>query len=154
MDSILAALKHNKFLFVGAFFWKGTDYFYEDERRKVIVSIQLKWLINLRANPHMPDIMIKMFDYDLEVSDLEKEFFMVKEKIEPIFNFIDVSYQLLDVPFEKTVALLNKQMGKLRNYYNRKATLNMAQSESIVDLFRFCARKDSVLSKALNGDLL
>ena len=28
----------------------------------------------------------------------------------------------------------------------------MAQSESIVDLFRFFTRKDSVLSKALNGD--
>ena len=70
---------------------------------------------------------------------------MVKEKIEPIFNFIDVSFQLLNGPFEKTVALLNKQMVKLRNYYDRKATLNMAQSESIVDLFRFFARKDRVL---------
>ena len=28
----------------------------------------------------------------------------------------------------------------------------MAQSESIVDLFRFCARKDRILSQALQGD--
>ena len=28
----------------------------------------------------------------------------------------------------------------------------MAQSKSIIDLFRFFSRKDSVLSKALNGD--
>ena len=115
-------------------------------------SILTRGLINLRINPHMRDIMVKMFDYDLEVSDLEAEIFLVKEKIETVFNFIDVSFQLLDGPFEKTVALLNKQMEKLRNYYDRKATLNMAQSESIVDLFRFFARKDSVLSKVLNGD--
>ena len=83
-------------------------------------DILVRGLINLRANPHMRDIMIKMFDYDLEVSDLEKEIFMIKEKIEPIFNFIDVSFQLLDGPFEKAVALLNKQMGKLRNYYDKK----------------------------------
>ena len=28
----------------------------------------------------------------------------------------------------------------------------MAQSQDIVDLFRFCARKDRVLSQALHGD--
>ena len=28
----------------------------------------------------------------------------------------------------------------------------MAQNESIVDLFRYCARKDKVLSQALQGD--
>ena len=63
-------------------------------------------LINLRVNPHMPDIMEKMFNYDLEVSDLERELFSVKEKIEPIFNFIDVSFQLLDGPFDDDVAIL------------------------------------------------
>ena len=74
-------------------------------------NILVRGLINLRANPHMREIMIKMFDYDLEVSDLEKEVFIVKEKIDPIFNFINVSLQLLDGPFDKAVALLNKKMG-------------------------------------------
>ena len=73
-------------------------------------SILARGLINLRANPHMRDIMIKLFDYDLEVSDLEKEIFIVKEKIEPIFNFIDVSFQLIDGPFVKAVAILNKKI--------------------------------------------
>ena len=100
----------------------------------------------------MRNIMQKMFDYDLEVSNLEKEIFIVREKIEPIFNFIDVSFQLLEGPFDKAVALLNKKLTKLRNYYDKKATLNMAQSQDIVDLFRFCARKDRVLSQTLHGD--
>ena len=64
-----------------------------------------------------------MFDYDLEVSDLEKEIFIVKEKIKPIFNFIDISFQLLEGPFDKAVALLDKKLTKLRNYYNKTATL-------------------------------
>ena len=34
----------------------------------------------------MPEIIRKMFDYDLEVSDLEKDLFSVSEKIEPMFN--------------------------------------------------------------------
>ena len=112
-------------------------------------DILARGLINLRANPHMRDIMVKMFDYDLEINDIENEIFMVKEKIEPIFNFIDISFQLLDGPFEKSVALLYKQMIKLRNYYDRKATLNMAQSESIVDLFRFFCQKGQGTVKSI-----
>ena len=45
-----------------------------------------------------------------EVSDLEKDLCSVKEKIEPIFNFIDVSFQLLDGPYDhfESIALLIK----------------------------------------------
>ena len=77
---------------------------------------------------------------------------MNKEKMEPIFDFIDISFQLLNGPFDKAVALLNKKMSKLRKYYDEKGTLNMAQNENIVDLFRYCARKDRILSQALQGD--
>ena len=40
----------------------------------------------------MKRIIEKMLDFDIEVVDLEKELFMVKEKMEPIFNFIDLSF--------------------------------------------------------------
>ena len=76
-------------------------------------DILTRGLINLRANPHMLNIMQKMFDYDLEESDIE-ELFINKEKLEPIFDFIDVTFQLLDGPFDKAVALLTKKMSKLR----------------------------------------
>ena len=88
----------------------------------------------------------------MEVSDLERELFSVKEKIEPIFNFIDVSFQLLDGPFDDRVAILIRKLTALRKYYDQKSTLNMHHSECIIDLFRFCARKDRVLSQALEGD--
>ena len=80
-------------------------------------DILTRGLINLRTNPHMRNIMQKMFDYDLEESDID-ELFMDKEKLEPIFNFIDVTFQLLDGSFNKAVALLNKKLSKLRKYYD------------------------------------
>ena len=108
-------------------------------------DILARGLINLRANPHMLNIMQKMFDYDLEESDIE-ELFINKEKLEPIFNFIDVTFQLLDGPFDKAVALLNKKMSKLRKYYDEKGTLNMAQNKSIVDLFRYCKKRQNFVA--------
>ena len=77
-------------------------------------SILTRGLINLSINPHMRDIMVKMFDYDLEVSDLEVEIFLVKEKIEIVFNFIDVSFQLLDGPFEKNSCSPEQTSGKTK----------------------------------------
>ena len=108
-------------------------------------DILTRGLIKLRTNPHMRNIMQKMFDYDLEESDIE-ELLMDKEKLEPIFNFIDVTFQLLDGPFDKAVALLNKKLSKLRKYYDQKATLNMAQNESIVDLFRYCKKRQNFVT--------
>ena len=66
--------------------------------------------------------------------------------MEPIFNFIDVSFQLLDGPVDDKVASLIGKLNELRRYYDRKSTLNMHHSEMIIDLFRVCARKDRVLS--------
>jgi len=63
-------------------------------------------LIALRRNKYMPYIMSKMFDFDMETSDIKKDLFSVKEKIEPIFNFIDLSFQLLDGPVDDKVASL------------------------------------------------
>ena len=96
--------------------------------------------------------MSKMFDFDLEIIDIEKDLLFVQEKMEPLFNFIDLSFQLLDGPVDEKVASLIRKLTALREYYDRKATLNNSHSETIIDLFRICARKDIVLSQALEGD--
>ena len=83
-------------------------------------SLMARGLINLRANPHMLNIMQKMFDYDLEENDIE-ELLMNKEKMEPIFDFIDISFQLLNGPFDKAVALLNKKCQNSGNTTMKKA---------------------------------
>ena len=100
-------------------------------------------LNNLRANGHMKRIIENMFDFDVEVVELEKELLSVKEKMEPMFNFIDLSVQLFSGPIDDNVAALFKQMNRLRRYYDSKATLNIHNSENIIDIFRFCIRKNS-----------
>ena len=54
-------------------------------------------LINLRENPHTTETMSNMFDFDLEISDIEKDLFSVKEKIEPIFNLLMYFFNYLMV---------------------------------------------------------
>ena len=100
----------------------------------------------------MPYIMSKMFDFDLEISDIEKDLLSVREKMEPIFNFIDISFQLIDGPVDDKVECLLRKLNALRDYYDKKSTLNNSHSEVIVDLFRVCARKDKILSQALEGE--
>ena len=100
----------------------------------------------------MPYIMSKMFDFDLEIVDIEQDLLSVREKMEPIFNFIDLSFQLIDSPVDEKVESLLRKLNILREYYDKKSTLNNSHSETIVDLFRVCARKDKILSQALEGD--
>jgi hypothetical protein len=111
-----------------------------------------KGLITQRKNPLMPYIMSKMFDFDLEIIDIEKDLLSVREKMEPIFNFIDLSFQLIDGPVDEKVEVLMRKLNILRDYYTKRSTLNNSHSEIIVDLFRVCARKDKILSQALEGD--
>ena len=120
----------------------------EMERRSQLA----RGLNTLRQNPLMPYIMSKMFDFDLEIIDIKKDLLSVREKVEKIFNFIDLSFQLLDSPIDEKVDSLLRKLNALREYYNKKCTLNNSHSETIVDLFRVCARKDKILSHALEGD--
>ena len=48
-------------------------------------------LINIRENPLIIDIIWKIFDFDLEVGEIERDVFNVKDKLELIFNFMDFS---------------------------------------------------------------
>ena len=50
-------------------------------------SIMARGLLNLSENPDMANIVQKMFDYDLEVGDVEKDLLSVEIKMEPIFKF-------------------------------------------------------------------
>ena len=117
------------------------------EKQKFLYKAQC----NIRENPIMVDIIRKMFDFDLEVSELDNNLFSVKEKIELIFNFMDLFFQLYDGPMDPIVANLSKKMNNLRRYYDKKATLNMHHSETIVEIFRYCVRKDLILSVALKA---
>ena len=93
-----------------------------------------------------------MFDLDLEVSDLERDLSLIKKKMEVIFNFIDLSFQMYDGSFDDNVATLLKKLNELRRYYDKKSTLNVHHREDVIDIFRFCVRKDMILSAVLNSN--
>ena len=86
----------------------------------------------------------------------------MKEKREIMLNFFDVSFQLMAGPMDKTIASLlvkNKniasllvKMNELRKYDDRKSTLNCNHNEIIIDLFRTCVRKNTVLSSTLESN--
>ena len=57
-----------------------------------------------------------MFDFDLEIVEIEKDLLSVREKIEPIFNFIDISFQLIDSPVDDKVESLLRKLNVLREY--------------------------------------
>jgi hypothetical protein len=69
-----------------------------------------------------------------------------------MFNFVDVSFQLMAGPMDKNIASLLVKMNELRKYYDRKSTLNCNHNEIIIDLFRTCVRKDTVLSSTLESN--
>ena len=117
-------------------------------------ALMFKGLCNIRANAHMVNIIEKMFDCDLEVSDLENDLFSIQEKLELIFNFLDLFFYLYECPNDPMFTSLLKKMNNLQRYYDTKATLNMHHdhSETIIEFFRFCIRKDKILSVALKRD--
>ena len=52
----------------------------------------------------------------------------------------------------KKVESLLRKLNALREYYDKNPLSTTVNSEIIVDLFRVCARKDKILSQALEGD--
>ena len=80
-----------------------------------------------------------MFDYDLEVAEVEREFFSIPAKMEITFNYID-----------ETFTLVARHLDHLSRYYDKKSCLNQNHSEKIIDIFRFGITKDAILSKSLD----
>ena len=95
-----------------------------------------------KANELMPFIIQQMFDFNMEESILEKEIFSIPEKMALVFNYMDSFFQIQPNITEESFKKAAKMMDKLRRYYDKKACLNMKHTEIIIDVFRFCVRKD------------
>ena len=63
-------------------------------------------------------------------------------------------FQLYNGPVDNNAATLLKKLNELRRYYDKKIHSKRSSSETIIDIFRFCVRKDSILSFALNSDFV
>ena len=97
----------------------------------------------------MPFIIQQMFDFDMEESILEKEIFSIPEKMALVFNYMDSFFQIQPNSTEESYKKAAVMMKNLRRFYDKKACLNAKHTESIIDVFRFCIRKDQLLSRNL-----
>ena len=102
-----------------------------------------------KASELMPFIIEQMFDFEREESKLEVEVFSIPEKMALVFNYMDSFFQIQPISTEESFKKAAKMMNVLRRYYDKKACLNPKHTESIIDVFRYCVRKDQALSKML-----
>ena len=86
------------------------------------------------------------------------EIFNFQDRMKVLFNYIDLSFQLFpsveDTPILSDEAYNThaKYLQSLRVYYVRKASLNPEQSERLIDVFKYCIRKDPYLAKHLDQE--
>ena len=119
------------------------------------MSIEME---KLRDNALMKGLILRMFDYASDRALLETEFFNFPDRMELLFNDIDLSFQLFptseDMPIITDEAFNThaKYLHSLRMYYDKKSSLNREHSERLIDVFRYCIRKDPYLAKQLHQE--
>ena len=67
-----------------------------------------------------------------------------------VFNYIDHSFQLFPTSSDEAYRTRAKYLHSIRRYYDKKASLNPNHREKIIDVFRYCIRKDPYLAKYLD----
>ena len=102
-----------------------------------------------KASELMPSIIEQMFDFEIEESKLEQEVISIPEKMALVFNYMDSFFQIQPSGNEESFKKAAKMMNVLRRFYDKKACLNGKHTESIIDVFRYCVRKDQLLSRSL-----
>ena len=78
---------------------------------------------SLRNNDVMRVFINKMFDFEMEVDELESEIFSVPARMEITFNYIDLCFQLYSSSSDQTFKLVARHLNDLRRYYNKKSSL-------------------------------
>ena len=70
-------------------------------------ACSMEELQNMRGNMKMVILVDIYFDYDLDVLDIENQAFTIKERTTLIFNFTDLSFQLMSKPLDESYSRLN-----------------------------------------------
>ena len=84
---------------------------------------------------------------------MESEIFDQPDGMDVVFNYIDLSFQLLPATSDEAYKKHAKYLHTLLRYYDKKASLNMSHSEKIIDVFGYCIRKDPYLAKYLDQQI-
>ena len=126
---------------------------FRKQKSNITVEDKKDWLESgmeqCKANELLLFIIREVFDFEKEESILAREIFAVPEKMALMFNYMDLFFQTQPTSNEESFKKAAAFMQKLRKYYDKNACLNAKHTESIIDVFRFCVRKDQALSKML-----
>ena len=121
---------------------------FRKQKSNLTVDDKKAWLESgieeCKANELLPFIIQQMFDFDIDESILAKDIFAIPEKM-ALDSFFQIQPNNTEESFKKAAAL----MQNLRRFYDKRACLNTKHTESIIDVFRFCVRKDQLLSRML-----
>ena len=66
-----------------------------------------------------------MFDYERDLALVETEIFAQSNRMEVVFNYIDLSFQLFPTSSDEAYRTHAKYLHSLRKYYDKKASLNL-----------------------------
>ena len=105
---------------------------------------------SLRDNVYIQGLIERMFDYDQEITQVESEIFNRPDQMDVVFNYIDLSFQLLPASSDEAYTKHAKYLHILLKYYDVKSSLNMSHSSKIIDVFRYWIWKDPYLAKYLD----
>ena len=105
---------------------------------------------SLRDNVYIQGLIERMFDYDQEITQVESEIFNRPDRMDVVFNYIDLSFQLLPASSDEAYTKHAKYPHILLKYYDVKSSLNMSHSSKIIDVFRYWIWKDPYLAKYLD----
>ena len=80
--------------------------------------------------------------------------------MELLFNYIDLSFPFQLFPTSEDMPIITdeafnthaKYLHSLRMHYDKKSSLNPEHSERLIDVFRYCIRKDPYLAKQLDQE--
>ena len=83
---------------------------------------------------------------------LRKSYFKTSLLSWPIitFNYIELSFQLFSSSSDETFKLVARHFNDVHRYFDKISCLNYNHSEKIIDIFRFCIRRNPFLSKYLD----
>ena len=90
---------------------------------------------SLRDNALMKGLIERMFDYEQDLALVETEISGQPNRMELVFNYIDLSFQLFPTSSDEAYRTHAKFLHSLRRYYDKKASLNPDHNETIRDVF-------------------
>ena len=99
------------------------------------MTLMTEGMESLRDSVFMADLIEKMFDYEQDTGLVESEIFDQPDRMEVVFNYINLTFQLLPATSDEAYTKRAEYLHTLLQYYDKKLSLSMSHSKKIKDVF-------------------